>query len=227
MENTNNISTFFDGFIDKWCSGDMEKTEFKDELFQTFFDANRELAKYNIQNGVVGTFESKQEKMLKKICEQLDKLEVENENIKKELNEKTKIKSKPKVSNLGQYASASAKKLAEDNEISEEDIEGTGSNGKITVKDIKILLPEKKTVKKSKKDEKHPCSGVKKDGDPCGRNGNNYIDDLDQWFCHSHKGEINSKQQQQIEEEVSDIESIKDGDIEYNTDSENFSEDDK
>lgn len=117
-----------------------------------------------------------------------------------------------KTSILGNFASPSAKKLAEENGLKDSDFEnGSGKNGKIVIRDIKEKIPNYKKTKKTV--EKNTCKGtLKKSGDPCKRNGVTLADDGN-WYCHSHITDYQFMKDGEISDSESEIESIADGDI--------------
>ncbi len=96
-------------------------------------------------------------------------------------------KSPKKKTNLGNFASKKAKALAEENGLKEEDIEGTGKNGKITKKDITPHLPKKKkavSVKKEEPKKKTPCNGLTNSGNECKRIGSHKPEGASKFYCY-------------------------------------------
>ena len=169
---------------------------------------------------------------LDEIMKKLNDIQEENREIKEKLKSApgkttTTTTTTTKKSVLGKFASAAAKKLADDNDIKEEDIEGTGKNDKILMKDIKKHIePAKETKKKKvkgKKDtDKHPCGGISKTGNACKMSGKTKADD-GVWYCNRHI--VDYQEQQDIIEEEDDIESIADGDIEFKISAEDDDDD--
>tara|TARA_A100001015_G_C15003808_1_gene719767 strand:- start:376 stop:996 length:621 start_codon:yes stop_codon:yes gene_type:complete len=96
-------------------------------------------------------------------------------------------KSSKKKSNLGNFASKKAKEFAEENGLKEEDIKGTGKNGKITKKDIVPHLPKKKKAETEKKEEprkKTPCNGLTNSGNACKRIGSHKPEGASNYYCY-------------------------------------------
>lgn len=119
-----------------------------------------------------------------------------------------KICPQNKKGSLGKFASPAAKKLAENNNLGENDITGSGNNGKIVTKDVKDKLKEL-----GLEDKKNICKGVlKKSGNPCKRNGVEKSES-GEWYCHQHIEEYKNMKENEAIPDESDIESIADGDI--------------
>ena len=208
-----NVQTAFDDFTGKWCKGS-DKEEYKDALVSMFYNIN----KNNDKNYFNEKFNDLYENLMKENKEIKDIL---NELIKKsEVIQKTSTKK-----SLGNFASAAAKKLAEDNGINELDIESSGKDGKILLKDVKVHVEPSKGKPVTKKSSKktalkgkiattktiHSCKGVlQKSGKPCSRNGTTKASDGN-WYCHSHIVDYKDKADTAKE---TDIESIGEGDIE-------------
>lgn len=193
-----------DNFFQKWGN---KKDDFKEDLTAFAMSILK-------SNEVSSKSNKKIESKLDEILQKLEQLEIENKEIKEKL-EKKKTSS-PKKSTLGNFASKKAKELAEENDLREEDLEGTGKNGKILLKDIKKYIePAKEPKKKKKADktkEKHPCFGINNNGKQCKLTGKTKADDGN-WYCGRHIVDYQEKQDEDLEQE-SDLESLEEGDYE-------------
>jgi hypothetical protein len=196
------IQQSVEDFSKKWGNS---KEDFKDDLKAFIMK-------------VVSNNEKKDNFDLSEIMKKLNDIQEENREIKELLNNKP---APPvaivKKSNLGKFASTAAKKLADENDLGEDDIEGSGKNGKILMKDVKKLIEPVKESKKSKESkkvkDKHPCGGISKSsGNACKMSGKTKGEDS-VWYCNRHIVDFQEKQDE-IEEE-DEIESIADGDIEF------------
>jgi len=114
----------------------------------------------------------------------------------------------------GKFGSATAKELATEHGLNEKDLEGSGKNGKILLKDVEKAagVCKKKRAKKSpKKKEKHKCHGLTKKGDPCGVSGTQCPDGSKHWYCFRHATDDKWKMYEDDSESDSDREGVIDG----------------
>ncbi len=129
-----------------------------------------------------------------------------------------KIASSKGKSKNGLFASARAKELAAEHGIDEKDLEGTGKNNKILLKDVEKaagLNGKKKTPKKEKKKkEKHACSGLSKTGNPCAISANHKPEGAKNWYCFRHANNDKWKQYEEDPDSDADAGSVGEGVIE-------------
>jgi len=113
----------------------------------------------------------------------------------------------------GKFGSATAKELAEEHGLQEKDLEGSGKNGKILLKDVEKAAgvdKKKKSKKSPKKKERHRCHGLSKKGDPCGVSGTHNPDGSKHWYCFRHVADEKWRQYEEDDSE-SEEEGVIDG----------------
>lgn len=238
MSNDTSMETLVDTFVEKYCKTDAEK--FKTDIIELIAECQKLLVVYSVSNSVGGkNLHSEYNSIMKefkelktqikymKDSEEAFKISVEKSNteLKTQLESSKKPSSKepsPKASangstkapakGYGVFSSKIAKEFAEENNITGENVEGTGKNNKITKSDIQKYLgistksspkTSAKTSAKTKTDK--ICKGISVKGAPCNSCGTVFVKGI--WYCKKHQEQAVKTVKDESEEEYSDDES--------------------